>query len=186
MNEPNPMLDRLTSMTQWCDAYSICIEVQAQAAHDPHMRAELADASKKLRKEGHKELSENQDAVSAVLAKMTMDDYHEKAARWRDLRHTVMAAGWDLAQDITFEQVMEPKPGILVFQNEERDKGLIFGGLEGMMVHDFLEFVRTTSEQNTDPRAYVRAALEAQGVTEQNFDAHARDLWIENPWKNAF
>lgn len=172
----------------WVDAYTMQLEASYAAAMDSRLKAEVADAVKqstsdaKAARDGtvakvqNTRIAENQLDIQAKVAGFNLDAYHAIRSAWARLSVDLAATGWDLAEDIGFEELNDGR--VLVKQRKEQ---LIVQREVAKLAYAFLLWVEETQDK-ADPREHVKRVLAEQGIGPDNFDQHAGRLGITNPW----
>ena len=172
----------------WVDAYTMQLEASYAAAMDSRLKAEVADAVKQstsdakaasdgtVAKVQNTRIAENQLDIQAKVAGFNLDAYHAIRAAWARLSVDLAATGWDLAEDIGFEELSDGR--VLVKQRKEQ---LIVQREVAKLAYAFLLWVEETQDK-ADPREHVKRVLAEQGIGPDNFDQHAGRLGITNPW----
>lgn len=172
----------------WVDAYTMQLEASYAAAMDSRLKAEVADAVKQstsdakaasdgtVAKVQNTRIAENQLDIQAKVAGFNLDAYHAIRSAWARLSVDLAATGWDLADDIGFEELNDGR--VLVKQRKEQ---LIVQREVAKLAYAFLLWVEETQDK-ADPREHVKRVLAEQGIGPDNFDQHAGRLGITNPW----
>lgn len=172
----------------WVDAYTMQLEASYAAAMDSRLKAEVADAVKQstsdakeasdgtVAKVQNTRIAENQLDIQAKVAGFNLDAYHAIRAAWARLSVDLAATGWDLAEDIGFEELNDGR--VLVKQRKEQ---LVVQREVAKLAYAFLLWVEETQDK-ADPREHVKRVLAEQGIGPDNFDQHAGRLGITNPW----
>lgn len=172
----------------WVDAYTMQLEASYAAAMDSRLKAEVADAVKQstsdakaasdgtVAKVQNTRIAENQLDIQAKVAGFNLDAYHAIRSAWARLSVDLAATGWDLAEDIGFEELNDGR--VLVKQRKEQ---LIVQREVAKLAYAFLLWVEETQDK-ADPREHVKRVLAEQGIGPDNFDQHAGRLGITNPW----
>lgn len=172
----------------WVDAYTMQLEASYAAAMDSRLKAEVADAVKQstsdakaasdgtVAKVQNTRIAENQRDIQAKVAGFNLDAYHAIRSAWARLSVDLAATGWDLAEDIGFEELNDGR--VLVKQRKEQ---LIVQREVAKLAYAFLLWVEETQDK-ADPREHVKRVLAEQGIGPDNFDQHAGRLGITNPW----
>lgn len=172
----------------WVDAYTMQLEASFAAAMNSTVKGEVADAVKRsvsdakgasdgtVAKVDNTRIAANQLDIQAKVAGFNIDAYHAIRSAWARLSVDLAATGWDLAEDIGFEELPDGRIRI-----QQRREVLLVQREVAKLAYAFLLWVEETSDK-ADPREHVKRVLAEQGIGPDNFDQHAGRLGIANPW----
>jgi hypothetical protein len=168
----------------WLDLYDMMLDRGFEFAKDP-VRGALA------RGITEKELEE-QKSTARLPGKMQMDAYHALMESWKRVRTTIQIFGLEVGEDLELapNEILETttpafarwmqKPWVEITRGFE--KPLRFEGRDALTAVGFLNmYVQQCA--TIDPRKRIREALEAQGITKDNFHEHVGASGIRNPWE---
>lgn len=176
------------SLVQWLDAYSATMECIADAKNNPELQKVLKEQVKQLKSDvndlntqNNRSLLANQQIINQAMG-FSNEVHKLKLALWKEVRKDITAASWNLAEDVHYAE--ETKGGYLRFwqgDGDRRDLGFVIDRQKSVVAIQFLKFVVAQS-RDTDPIAYTKKMLLAQGINAQNFHLHADAIAFPNPW----
>jgi hypothetical protein len=164
----------------WIDLYSLILDSLAEFLADPKKRAlkmgiteaELKDQMNTMRLPG----------------KMDLEKYRESCEAWRSVARQLKSFGVTLDEELQLAPTMDQMKGswlsdpyLHVFHLGET-KPLTFRGRECMTAIGFFSFYANQCDK-LDPTKKIRASLEAQGITKENFAERMALTGIANPWE---
>jgi hypothetical protein len=176
------------SLAQWLDAYSATMECIADAKNNVTLQKVLKEQVKQLKSdvaelntENNRSLLHNQEIINMAMG-FSNEVHKAKLQLWKEVRKDITAASWNLAEDVHYAE--ETKGGYLRFwqgDGDRRDLGFVVDRQKALVAIQFLKFVVQQS-QDTDPVAYTKKMLLAQGINQHNFHKHADAIAFPNPW----
>ncbi len=166
--------------SDWIDLYSLVLDSLANFLADPKknaMRMGITEA----------ELKQQQETMR-LPNKMDIDKYRESCESWRSVSKQLKSFGVRLDEELQLAPTMDEMKGswlsnpyLHVFHIGET-KPLTFYGREAMTAIGFFSFFANQCDK-LDPTKKIRAALEAQGITKDNFHEKMALTGIANPWE---
>ncbi len=173
----------------WIDAYTATLEVSTEAAMNPEIAGEVLDSLKHAQSralqtgtEHDIRVAQNQQRIVNQMKKFTVEQLAQIMEIWKPAKREVLAASWDLDQEVNFHEESTVDRHIRFWQGEDPLKNfIILPRGQAALVIKFLRFIEANSPK-FDPREYTKAMLMKQGITEENFYLHADKLGITNPW----
>lgn len=177
----------------WCDAYTMHLQVSAEASANPEMRKQLQDAEKRTQAEALRTRSQvdieaaiNQRRVSSTVFRFDPEGHREMMRTWASARELLLSMSPDMSKPIHMECDPLKKPLSAKLWQGKIDEPpanvmVITGSTAGIIVL-FLRFVREMGDR-MDPVTYTKKQLEAQGITRNNFHEHVGVAGITNPWE---
>jgi hypothetical protein len=176
------------SLVNWLDAYSATLECIADAKNNKTLLKTLKEQVKQLKSNvaqtntaQDRQMLNNQEMINQAMSFST-EVHKVKLLAWKDARRDIAAASWNLAEDVHYAE--EVKGGYLRFwqgDGDRRDLGFVIDRQKALLAIQFLKFVVQQS-QDTDPIAYTKKMLLAQGINAKNFHKHADSIAFPNPW----
>lgn len=178
---------------QWVDAYTVYLDSIAEAVDNPRLIHLLQDACKELDDRAQAsqnfmdyQLAQEQRRIFEIsgLGKFSNEAYTQTLQAWRNVAHALLLHGYDLAEDIEFEQL---SPFRWKIHQKAHGDHLQWecSDFEATVLFAFLSFVFSLSCTES-PISYVRRTLQKQGITKENWSLHAHRLMIRNPWEESY
>ena len=173
------------STKDWLDLYDMTLDRGFEFAKDPTKGAlDRGITQKEL---------DAQKGTAVLPGKMQMEAYHGLIASWKRVRTTIQIFGLELGEDLMLEPQAILNVGTPAFNkwmmnpwveiSRGIEKPLRFDGRDAITAVGFLNmYVQQCA--TVDPRTRIRAALEAQGITKDNFHEQVGAAGISNPWDN--
>lgn len=176
----------MSAIRLWVDAFTVQLDVLAEGFENPTLVRSVMDGAKEIvaAHGAGSPVAANQASVMDRFRRHDYEQWRVVREAWRVLGAKLVAHGWS-----PFDMAMERDPfgkkhhAILVHETDALAKPLPLGTQEAMLVEAFLRFVAETAQNDTfDPRVEIKARLEKQGITKDNFHLHAGRLLISDPW----
>ncbi len=178
------------TIAAWVDAYTATLEVSTDAAMNPEIVGEVTDALKHAQsralqtgKDHDVRVAQNQQLIANQMKKFTVEQLAQLMAIWKLAKREVLAAAWNLDDEVHFhvEETTTDRP-LRFWQGEDPMKNaIVLPRDQSALVIKFLRFIEANSPK-FDPREYTKAMLMKQGITEHNFHEYVDRLAITNPW----
>jgi hypothetical protein len=165
----------------WIDLYSLTLDRLAEFLADPQKRALKMGITKE-------ELAKQE---AKLPRQISLEEYRIQQDSWKNVSREIIAFGLQLGDDLLLAPQMEEMstkawrtaPWLFVFREAENIP-LRFYGRDALTALGFFNFFIQHCD-NIDPTKRIREELEAQGVTEENFNEHFLGTSITNPWRPA-
>ena len=167
-----------TAFTEhWLDLFSMILDRLADHLADPAKAYERLGLDTK-----------DPNIAKNMPQKMAVEKYKDLSASWRRVRTAIRSFGLAVTEDMTLAPLMSEmgtkrwreRPWLHAFNGNEIVP-LKFEGRDALTALSFFNFF-VQSVERLDPQAHVKKALEAQGITKDNFHQHEHLLEIKNPW----
>ena len=166
----------------WLDLYDMMLDRGLEFAKDPH-----AGALKRGITQAELDAQGGQ-----MPAKMSMDAYYAMRNSWKRVRTSMQIFGLELGDDLEIEPGIILETSTPAFKqwmcnpwveiSRGAEKPLRFDGRDAITAVGFLNMYIQQME-TLDPRKRIREALEAQGITKDNFhEKVGADSGIRDPW----
>lgn len=173
--------DEIKKTSHWLDMYSMLLDRLAEFLADPQKAAARMGITK--------EELEKQKQTAQLPGKMDLDAYHELMSSWKNVRAEIQLFGLTLGDDLMLSPDMrmwgstmwQKNPWLEVSRGNENP--MKFFGRDAQTAIGFFNFYINQVE-TTDPGACVKRALEAQGITKENFinNPNLFGSSIRDPW----
>jgi hypothetical protein len=175
------------STGQWIDAYTAHLEGVAEAVSSSELRREMvkaidhaqADVRKADTEENNIILDQQKNALfRSGLGKFDREAFNLIRQLWKKCAEGIKSTGLCLSEQIDVEQ----KPsGDVTFSQGKSKITCPLQMAEVMMA--FLKFCAKRSEESREsPLEYTKRLLADQGITKDNWFAHAANTAIADPW----
>lgn len=165
----------------WIDLYSMILDRMAETLADPGALYDKLGI-----REENKRIAQSGGFNTLPQKKLDLERYAELRASWKRVSADIRAFGITLNDDLEMESNIDDRNAgteqkYVVIAREGDKTPLMFYGRDAYTVFGFMGFY-ANAKMTRDPRADIKRALEAQGITRENFHQHVGLAGIANPW----